>query len=208
MRLHYHPLSSYSRKVDIGLALRGEPVERVQLNPMAGELGSPDFVALSPFGKMPVLEGTPEGPIFESTSILEFFEERGPRVLLPEGEERRCRHFDRVGDLYLLDAIGAYFWRKDAATRAATERSLGIAWGLWQAELADGRPFLCGERITLADLSAGIAAHYAFTEGLGLPSAIAAYRERFERHPAAAASRDAAEPFIAATLPRRQPKAD
>ena len=207
MRLHYHPLSSYSRKAAIGIGLRGDDIEMVTLNPFAGDLKCPEFLAASPFGKMPVLMGTPEGSISESTSILEYLEERGPRVLLPLGQERRARHFDRLADLYLLDPIGDYFWNKTDAVRTKCETRLGQASAVWERELADGRPFICGDTITLGDLSAAIALHYAETEGVPVPGHMAAYRARLEANPVLAASRDAAVPFVAMTLPRRQPAA-
>jgi glutathione S-transferase len=207
MRLHYHPLSSYSRKVAIGVGLRGDPIELVTIDVMAGGLKTPAHLAMNPFGKMPVLETLDEREpaIFESTSILEYLEERGPRRLIPVGQERRARHFDRLGDLYLLGPIGAFFWEKTDATRAAAVTTMGKAWQIWERELADGRAFLCGAEITLADLSAAVAAHYAETEGLALPPAIQRYRERLEANPVLQRSRDAAMPFVEATKPRRLP---
>lgn len=202
MRLHYHPLSSYSRKTAIGIGLRGDPIELHVLDVFAGELRRESFLAMSPFGKMPALE-TDEGAVCESTSILEFLEARGPRRLIPAGQETRARHFDRLGDLYLLDPVGRFFWNKSDEVREKAVTSTGAAWSLWARELADGRPFLCGEEITLADLSAAVAAHYAHTEGLPVPDAIARYRERLEAHPVLAASAAGALPYVEATLPRR-----
>lgn len=206
LRFHYHPLSSYSRKAAIGIGLRGDAIPFVELNPLGGELRSEAFLAKSPFGKMPVLE-TDDGPIFESTSILEYLEERGPRVLLPAGQERRARHFDRLADLYLLDPIGKFFWDKSAAVREKAEVTTRTAWGLWERELTDGRAFLCGDTITLADLGAAVAAHYAETEGLPLSPAIRAYQERLHANPVLRASADAARPYVEATRPRRLPAA-
>lgn len=203
MRLHYHPLSSYSRKAAIGIGLRGDAVELCPVNALAGDLKRPAFLAMNPFGKMPVLETPDGGAVFESTSILEYLEARGPRRLIPIGQELRSRHFDRLGDLYLLDPVGRFFWDKSDAVREKALASTREAWKLWETELADGRPFLCGEEITLGDLSAAVAAHYAVTEGLPLPDAIARYRERLEAHPVLAASSSAAVPFVEATLPRR-----
>lgn len=202
LKLHYHPLSSYSRKAAIGMAVRGEAVELVVVDAMNGGLRTPDHLALSPFGKMPVLE-TPDGPVYESTSILEYLEEKGPRVLLPAGQERAARHWDRLGDLYLLDAIGKFFWNKAPKVHEETTKTMGTAWGLWAQALADGRPFVLGDTITLADLSAAVAVDYAETEGIGFSDAIAAYRDRLYAHPALAASRDGARPFVAATAPMR-----
>lgn len=201
-RLHYHPLSSYSRKVQIGMALRGDPVELVVLDVFGGALRTPEFLALSPMGKMPVLE-TPAGPLYESTSILEYLEEQGPRVLLPPGHERHARHLDRVGDLYLLEPIGSYFWRKGDEQREQCERTMARAWPIFERALADGRAFVCGDTITLGDLSAAIAAHYATTEGVALPEAIVPYCERLAAHPVLAASSAAAMPFVEATRARR-----
>jgi glutathione S-transferase len=203
MRLHYHPLSSYSRKAAIGIALRGDPIELHVVDALAGELKRPAFLAMSPFGKMPALELDDGGAIFESTSILEYLEDRGPRRLLPAGQELRARHFDRLGDLYLLNPIGKLFWNKTDEVRAEADKTTGTGWSLWERELADGRRFLCGGEITLADLGAAVAAHYAVTEDVPLPTAIQRYRDRLEAHPVLAASTAAAAPFVEATKPRR-----
>ncbi len=202
MRLHYHPLSSYSRKAAIGIALRGDPVELVVINALAGDLKSPAYLGLNPFGKMPVLE-TDTGSIYESTSILEYLEERGPRRLIPVGHERRARHFDRLGDLYLLNPLGKFFWDKSDEVRAAAVTATERAWAVWERELADGGDFLCGAEITLADLGAAVAADIALSEGLGLPDGIRRYHERLLQHPVLAASAAGAAPFVEATKPRR-----
>lgn len=203
MRLHYHPLSSYSRKVAIGIGLRGDPVELHTLDVFGGELKTEAFRAKNPFGKMPVLELDDGTTIFESTSILEYLEERGPRRLVPQGEERRARHLDCIGDLYLLTPIGKFFWDKSDETREAAEKSTKAAWAIWARELDDGRKFLCGDGITLPDIGAAVGAYYAATEGLSVPDPIRRYRERLEAHPVLRASADAAAPLVEATKPRR-----
>jgi glutathione S-transferase len=206
MRLHYHPLSSYSRKVTIGIGLRGDAVDLYVVNPFEGGLKTPDFLAMNPFGKMPVLELDDGTAIFESTSILEYLELRGSRQLVPGGQELRARHFDRLGDLYLLNPIGKFFWDKSDQAREAAVSQTAKAWGVFAGELADGRRFICGDEITLGDLSAAVAADYAMTEGLPLPDAILRYKERLEANPVLAASRAAAAPFIESTLPMRVKK--
>jgi glutathione S-transferase len=202
MRLHYHPLSSYSRKTAIGIALRGDPIDLCEVNALAGDLKTPAYLAMNPFGKMPVLE-TDTGPVFESTSILEYLEEVGPRRLIPVGHERRARHFDRLGDLYLLNPIGKFFWDKSDATRAAAVTTTGQAWALWERAIEDGGNFLCGAEITLPDLSAAVAADLAVSEGLPLTDTIRRYHERLLEHPVLAASAAAAAPFVEATRARR-----
>lgn len=203
MRLHYHPLSSYSRKAAIGVGLRGDPIELVTVDAMGGGLKTPAFLAMSPFGKMPVLEVEGGSAVFESTSILEYLEARGPAKLIPAAHAHRARHFDRLGDLYLLNPVGDFFWRKTDEVREKALTTMGAAWSVWEKELSDGRAFVCGDEITLADLSAAVAAHYAETEGLPLPDAIRRYRDRLEAHPVLAASRQGAEPFVEMTKPMR-----
>jgi glutathione S-transferase len=202
MRLHYHPLSSYSRKAAIGIGLRGDAIALHVLDALGGELKSRAFLALNPFGKMPTLE-TDQGAVFESTSILEYLEDRGPRRLLPVGQESRARHFDRLGDLYLLDPIGKFFWDKSDPVHEKAVATTGKAWALWERELADGRAFLCGDEITLADLAAAVALQLASTEGLPVPDAIRGYHQRLEANPVVAESGRAAAPFVEATKPRR-----
>jgi len=203
MRLHYHPLSSYSRKVAIGIGLRGDPIELHTLDVFAGELKTDAFRALSPFGKMPVLELDDGTTIFESTSILEYLEERGPRRLVPVGHERRARHLDRLADLYLLTPVGKFFWDKSDDVRQAAEKSTKAAWAIFAKELEDGRKFVCGDEITLPDLGAAIGAFYAVTEGLPVPDAILRYRDRLEENPVLRASSELAAPFVESTKPRR-----
>ena len=53
------------------------------------------------------LRTVPLRPVIESTSIIELWEERGPRVLLPEGKERIARHYDRLGDHYLIAPVAS-----------------------------------------------------------------------------------------------------
>jgi len=201
MRLHYHPLSPFSRKVAVAIAMRGDAVEHCAIQLGAGALRTPEFLALSPFGKIPVLE-TPDGPLCESTSIIDYLEERGPRVLLPAGCERLARHFDRLGDLYLIEPVAVWFWERDTdAGRAAPDRARA-AWSVFAHQLRD-RPFVCGGQFTLGDLAGAIASDYFEREGVALPAAIAAWRDRCMAIPAMQASLQAALPFVEATRPAR-----
>jgi glutathione S-transferase len=206
VRLHYHPLSSYSRKVVIGIGLRGDAVDLHVVDPFKGELKTPEFLAKNPFGKMPVLDTDDVGPIFESTSILEYLEARGPRRLIPVGQELRARHFDRLGDLYLMNPLGKFFWDKSDAVRIEAEQTTAKAWRLWERELSDGRSFLCGSEIMMADISAAVAAEIASHEGVPMPEAVLRYKARLDANPVIAAARDAAAPFVESTKPRRLKK--
>ncbi len=201
LRLHYHPLSPYSRKVSTALALRGDRVDLHEIELGKGALQQPEFIALSPFGRLPVLE-TDGGPLIETTSIIEWLEERGPRLLLPPGQERVARHFDRLGDLYLLDPVAALWWRPDSEHGRTAESTANKAWALLERQL-DGRPFVTGAAFSLGDLGAAIATDYFERLGVSPPAAIRAWRARCFELPAMAASLEAALPWVRRVLGAR-----
>jgi glutathione S-transferase len=198
MLLHYHPLSPYSRKVSTALALRGDRVELKQIELGKGALQEPAFLAVSPFGRLPILE-TDAGPLIETTSIIEWLEEQGPRVLLPPGQERIARHFDRIGDLYLMDPMAALWWRPESDQGRGAERTAKQAWALLERQL-DGRPFVAGSAFSLGDLSAAIATDYFERLGVKAPSHIRAWTARCFEVPAMASSLEAAVPWVRRVL--------
>lgn len=199
--LWYHPTSPYSRKVAVGIRLRGDDVELRLVDVPAGEHRSDAFRAVSPFGKMPVLLGADGGSAFESTSILERLEARGPEVLIPRERALAVRHWDRVGDLYLLEPQGVlFFGTGDAAEARATAAT---ALGLLERELADGRPFLAGDAPTLADLSTSIGADQLSLLGEPLPAGVVPWLERMRALPAMAEERALGLPLTEVLLARR-----
>lgn len=198
MRLHYHPLSPYSRKAAVAIALRGDAAELRSITLGAGELRSAAFLEISPFGKIPVLE-TAEGPLIESTSIIEYLEERGPRVLLPAGSERVARHFDRLGDLYLVAQVAQLWWEPDTEGGKEAPEVARRAWALFEPRVTHN-DFVCGRRFTLGDLGAAIATDYFERLGVVPSRAIREWRRRCFAMPEMAESLEAALPFVSSTL--------
>lgn len=201
MRLHYHPLSPYSRKVTIAVAMRKDPIELTEIQLGGGALRRPEFVAMSPFGKMPVLE-TPDGPLFESTSIIELLEDGGPRVLLPDAMKRLARHWDRIADHYLLPPYATLFWEAGTSKAEEARKTAKIACGVLVDRLKTSR-FLAGDTFTLGDVGAAIAVDGLAREGIATPPGLQGWLDRCHEIPAVRASRDAALPFIESTRPMR-----
>lgn len=204
MRLHYHPLSPYSRKVVIAVQHRGDPIELVQITLGSGVLKRPEYLALSPFGKMPAME-TPEGPLFESTSIIELLEERGPRKLLPEASQRIARHWDRIADHYLLPPYATLFWEAGTPQAEAARNTVKIAYEVLGKRLAEST-FLAGDTFTLGDIGAAIAVDGLAHEGIPVPSKLKPWLDRCHAIEAVRASREAALPFIESTRSMRAVK--
>jgi len=69
MKLYRHPLSGHSHRAQLALSLMGLPHELVNVDLMKGAHKAPEFLALSPFGQVPVLDdgGT---IVFDSNAIL------------------------------------------------------------------------------------------------------------------------------------------
>jgi glutathione S-transferase len=55
MKLYAYPLSGHSHRVRLFLALIGQPVELIDVDLRAGAQKAPEFLALNPFGQVPVL---------------------------------------------------------------------------------------------------------------------------------------------------------
>lgn len=90
MRLYWHPVSLMPWRVRIALAEKGLDCEEAVIDLPGGASHQPDFLALNPFGQVPVLED--DGRVFaESTAILEYLEETHPEpALMPAAPAARA----------------------------------------------------------------------------------------------------------------------
>ncbi len=157
IRLYRHPLSGHAHRVELMLGLLGLASERIDVDLMQGEQKRPEFLALNPFGQVPVIDD--DGFVLaDSNAIL----------------------------VYLARRYGADHWLPTApAEAAAVQRWLSIAAGpiasgpatarlitvfgapydaeqtiskshallrIVEAELGD-RPFLVGREPSIADVA-------------------------------------------------------
>ena len=84
MKLYYHPLSGHSHRAHLFIGLLGVEAELVQVDLQNGERKSPPFLAMNPFGQIPVLEDEGEY-IPDSNAILVYLAKRyGKGRWLPE----------------------------------------------------------------------------------------------------------------------------
>ena len=100
MKLYDFPQSPNCRKVRMYLAEKGLSVPLQQINLLAGEQSSPEFLRRNPFGAVPILELDDGTVIPESLVIIEYFEELYPEPpllgrdpltrTLVRAWERRC----------------------------------------------------------------------------------------------------------------------
>ena len=132
-----------------------------------GRLGDPDFQALTPIGKVPVVEDGALA-IWESHAILRYLAARYGKSGFWDKDPAVRSQVDRWMDWFqtalqpvFLGGLFGGFYRTPEARRnwPAIRRSLALCvqmFGVLDQEL-DGRPFLVGERLSLADIAAGSA---------------------------------------------------
>lgn len=143
-----HELCPYVQRAAIALAEKGVSFERVDID----LTDKPDwFRAVSPRGKVPLLQVGGDAVLFESSVICEYLEDTQPRPLHPADPLERARHrawmeFASV----ILGDIWGFETAQDAASaqRKAGELKNKFAW--LEHNLGAG-PWFAGERFSLVD---------------------------------------------------------
>ena len=84
MKLYHHPLSGQAHRPRLFLSLIGVPHEAIEVDLKAGAHKQPDFLALNPFGQVPVLDD--DGTVIaDSNAILVYVAKKlGRTDWLPE----------------------------------------------------------------------------------------------------------------------------
>ena len=153
--LYGFDVSNYYNIIKLALAHKGVDYQKVTLYPNQ----SAEFLALSPMGKVPILE-TEHGCLSESNIIIEYLDSVYPATpLYPESPfaKAKVKELVKLCELYLeLPARRCYpevFFGQDVGleTKKDVKRALirGIE-GL--ARLAKFDPYLAGSELTAADI--------------------------------------------------------
>lgn len=216
MKLYGALLSPFVRKVAVVLAEKGLSYELKRGGPGTTD---PEFLAVSPFAKIPVLDD--DGFILpDSTAIALYLDAKHPEpALIPAEPKARGRTvwLDEYADTILAVAgikiqmsriVGPRFLGLpvDEATAREGEAEMPRALDYLES-IAPAEGWLAGDSFTLADISVAVAWRMAeFVGALGDPAArprAAAWYERVKARPAwqDMAAREAA--LIARALPDR-----
>jgi glutathione S-transferase len=124
-KLYLSPRSPFSRKVRILLVEKGLAFEPVHVDLTAR---TPEFVKVSPFGKIPVLVDEDGTTVFDSTVIGEYLEDRYPDPpMMGRSWSERLTHraLDELGDAVGDQAVAMWQARaRGDATGEERARSL------------------------------------------------------------------------------------
>ena len=188
MRVYYRPLSGRPVRVAWLLEEIGEPYEPARVT--AEEAREPEHLARHPLGRVPVLE-TNGAVLFESTAICLHLADQHPDAELvgPLGSPERALVYQWA--LFAMTELEPAVLevlrhsRTDPERAAAGAERFGAGAAVIEREL-DGREFLVGDRLTVADIVAGgvlaLAARRTSMTGDG-PN-ISAYVDRLTARPA------------------------
>jgi glutathione S-transferase len=167
--------------------------ELVEMNIVAGATRTPQFLAINPNGKIPVLMVPGRGPLAESHAIINFLADRSQ--LLPEDAYERALVWQWLAfEQYQLEpgVATVRFWLKSLMKtptelgEAYTERFQRGADALAVLERGlAGRQWLVGNDVTLADIALFAYTHVADEAGyrLGDFPAIGAWVAAFKKLP-------------------------
>jgi glutathione S-transferase len=157
MKLYFHPLSGHAHRVRLFLSLINAEAEIVAVDLAAGEHKRPAFLALNPFGQIPVFED--DGVVItDSNAILVYLAKKhAPEGWLPEdplGAATVQRWLSvAAGEIAygpcaarLVTVFGAKFDTAEVIARAY--RILELI----NAQLAD-RDWMASDRPTIADVA-------------------------------------------------------
>lgn len=175
MKLYTAPYAPNPRRVTMFIAEKGFPnIEVVQLDLPKGEHRGEDFRAKSPLAQVPTLELDDGRTLTESRAICSHLEALQPEPSLmgrDAFERAQVEMWDRR--IELLFAMPLMLWvRHGSPLLAAVEKSQNAEVAVYyqaqamrmakwlDGELA-GRPWMAGERFTIADITAACGVDFA-----------------------------------------------
>ena len=203
MLLYHDPSAPNPRRVRIFLAEKGVAYDTIEVSIAAAQHQTPEFRKKNPLALLPVLE-LPDGKVLrESMAICRYLEELypDPNLLGADAWERaQIEQWNRHAELELLLPIAQVFrntnafWSgriKQSAEFGEIMRELaGQRFAFFDGELAQ-RPYMAGERFTVADITALCAIDFGKVSQIRIDAAkhphLAAWHDRVSSRPSAKA---------------------
>ena len=175
MKLYVAPYAPNPRRVSMFIAEKGiRGIETVQVDLSKGAHKQPWFSALNPLNQVPALELDDGSVLTESRAICLYLEHKFPEPnLMGEGPEDRAyvEMWDRRVELGLM--LPFMLWVRHAhpalanveheqsAEVAAYHQRTGQRFSTWLDGVLKDRPWIAGDRFTIADITAVVGMDFA-----------------------------------------------
>jgi glutathione S-transferase len=201
----YNSVGPNPRVVKMFMAEKGLDIPRVEVNLMAGENRQSPYLAKNPSGQMPALELDDGVVLAEILPICEYLEEVYPEPpLIGTNPQERAitRMWTRRVDLNICEPLTNGFRfaeglrlfqnRVRCIPQAADDlKTIAREKLSWLDGLIEGRPYIAGERFSLADILLFSFLEFGAQVGQPLDPAnrnLTAWKSRVAERPSAAAS--------------------
>lgn len=194
IRLHYHPLSTYSRRVLIALDEKGIEHELVTIDMAARKHRDPAYLAFNPYGRVPALE---EGGfvLYESNAILNYLEATHPEPPLVPRDARGRAHVDmhmKLCDLQMARPTGQIIFPKrflprerwDTAAMARAQDEIVKHLNVLERQLGD-REFMVADQYSLVEVCYTPFVQFLPLMEVAPPARVAGWVERMLARPSA-----------------------
>jgi glutathione S-transferase len=185
MKLYSHPIAPNALRTLVFLAEKGIEVAIEPVDLMVAETRTPAFLKKNSLGEVPVLELDDGTLITESVAICRYFEETHPEPRLMGAspvEAAQVEMWSRRMEQQILGPIAQvglhthpFFAEKVEQVPAYAEtqvRLMAKKWGWLDAELSDGRTFVCNDRFSIADITGMAALHICDAFGHPVPEGL------------------------------------
>ena len=204
MKLYVFPIAPNPTKVRLYLAEKTAGgaiinLPQVTVNLLEGEQRGPAHLARNPFGKLPVLELDDGSYLIESLAIIEYLEEGypdPPMIGQTALERARVRECERIAELGVLLPVGRIIHATNSPlglppnpeVAAHFSSMLPEALQVLDTQLSDGRPFVTGDRPSIADCTLAAVFQFARFGGVEIDPGfqhLAQWDTRYRERPVA-----------------------
>jgi len=182
MKLYNSNLAPSPRRVRVFLAEKGVSIPRVEVDLGKLEHKAPEFARLNPFRTIPVLELDDGTKIAESIAICRYIEALWPAPNLFGStplEQAMIEMWQRQLELRLLMPISqvlrhthprmAEMESPQIPDWAAANRPRALEAMAIVDEVLSGRPFIAGDRFTVADITGLVALDFSKSARIAIP---------------------------------------
>lgn len=196
MKLYGVILSPFAARARLALRIKGIAYDMEA--PLGGSTRSPEFLAINPIGKLPVLVTDDGLTIAESETIVDYLDDRFPSPpLQPQdaAERAQMRNAIRTFELYATPSMSRLFKQIDPASRDNQVVEAEVT--LWRNGLSltshfvNDAPFAVGSAISKADcillpsllLCEVVANIFGLDDPFEGLSTLSGYRDKARQHP-------------------------